>query len=61
MKQTTDKSKPQPRLTVLLSDELAQRLQDEKKRIEAETGFTVSMTQVASRAMEKGLCVRLPQ
>lgn len=42
------------KLTVLLDAELEQRLHDEQAKIAKETGFNVSMTQVASRAMRAG-------
>lgn len=42
------------KLTVLLDAELERRLHDEQARIAKETGFNVSMTQVASRAMRAG-------
>lgn len=48
-------TKKEPRkLTILLDPELEKRLHDERARVSKETGFNVSMTQVATRAMRAG-------
>lgn len=53
MKDQMKTAKP-VKLTVLMDAELFERLHDERAKIAKETGFNVSMTQVASRAMRAG-------
>lgn len=43
------------KLSVAMTKGLRLRLQEERERIEKETGLAVSLTQIASRAIERGL------
>lgn len=50
----TKAKKEHRKLTILLDAELEQRLHDERERVGKATGFNVSLTQVATRAMRAG-------
>lgn len=51
---TKQRSEPK-RMTVLLPEKLERLLLAEKARIERDIGVEVSLTRIASRAMERGL------
>ncbi|WP_207887390.1 hypothetical protein [Pseudomonas sp. 30_B] len=56
MKTTNMKHEAEPRpITVLLSHAQFERLEDERKKIAAATGFKVSISAAAARAMERGM------
>ncbi|MGK8941586.1 hypothetical protein ACRS81_12510 [Stutzerimonas stutzeri] len=50
---TTEK-KEQRKLTVLLDEDLEQRLNAERERVEKATGYRPALTHVATRAMRAG-------
>ena len=43
------------KLTVAMTKSLRLRLQEERERVEKKTGLAVSLTQIASLAIERGL------
>lgn len=56
MKRTHAKHESEPRpVTVLLSRQQFERLEAERQAIAEQTGFKVSMSAAAARAMERGL------